>query len=126
MCSEEPQEMQENKDILSNLVISPEFLAAGACSPLYIVELVAIICTDLKSVFWADSAAETRTVQWKASPVHWKGSHVHWKVAHSAVESWFSQLLYTTELSALYDEPGSPFPGGSLLRTHRLRSYKSP
>lgn len=52
----------------------------------YTVELVAIICTGSKSVFWADSAAETRTVHWKASPVHWKDPNVHWKASPSAAE----------------------------------------
>src|SRR6266568_430742 len=56
----------------------------GSEPPLSIVELAAIICTALKSAFGAASAAETRSVQWKGSPVRWKGSP-------GAAESWFSQ-----------------------------------
>ncbi len=58
--------------------------------PRYIVELVAIICTSLNSVFWVDSAAETRIVRWKVASVHWKGPNVQWKATRSAAESWTS------------------------------------
>jgi hypothetical protein len=52
----------------------------GSAPPLSIVELAAIICTALKSAFGAASAAETRSVQWKGSPVRWKGPRVQRKV----------------------------------------------
>jgi transposase len=48
-------------------------LSFGSVLPRYIVELVAIICTDLKSVFWTASAVETHIMRWKVTPVHWKG-----------------------------------------------------
>ncbi len=54
----------------------------GSEPPLSIVELAAIICTALKSAFGAASAAETRSVQWKGSPVRWKGPRVHNGKAH--------------------------------------------
>ncbi len=63
----------------------------GSEPPLSIVELAAIICTALKSAFGAASAAETRSVQWKGSPVRWKGPRVQWKGSPGAAESWFSQ-----------------------------------
>ena len=61
-------------------------------SPLPIVELAAIICTGLKSAFWAASAAETCSVHWKGSSVRWKGPRVQWKASLSAAESWSLQV----------------------------------
>ena len=77
--------------MLSNFILIARVTGVRSALPRYIVELVAIICTGLKSVFWADSAAETRIVRWKVSPVHWKGTKAQWKVTRSAAESWSSQ-----------------------------------
>ena len=85
MCNEEPRESQENGDILSNFFMIARVTGVRSALPRYIVELVAIICTSLKSVFWVDSAAETRIVRWKVTSVHWKATR-------SAAESWTSQL----------------------------------
>jgi hypothetical protein len=77
MCSEEPIEVQENRNILSDFVMVSSVFSSGSALPQYIVEFVAIICTGLKSVFSADSAVETRIMRWKVSPVHWKvGLHI--------------------------------------------------
>src|SRR6266566_2884350 len=91
MCNEEPRESQENRDMLNNFVMIARVTGVRSALPRYIVELVAVICTSLKSVFWVDSAAETRIVRWKVTPVHWKGPNVHWKATRSAAESWTSQ-----------------------------------
>ena len=82
--------MGEDKDVQSNFHKTASVVSFGSVLPRYIVELVAIICTSLKSVFWVVSAAETRIVLWKVTPVHWKGSFVQWKVTRSAAESWSS------------------------------------
>ncbi len=76
--------------MLSYFVMIARVTGVRSALPRYIVELVAIICTSLKSVFWVDSTAETRIVRWKVTPVHWKGSFVQWKVTRSAAESWSS------------------------------------
>ena len=92
MCNEEPRELQENRDMLSNFVMIARVTGVRSALPRYIVELVAIICTSLKSVFWVDSAAEIRIVRWKVTSVQRKGSFVQWKASRSAVESWSSQI----------------------------------
>jgi hypothetical protein len=87
MCSEEPIGMQENKDMLSNFIMIARYAGDRSALLRYIVELVEIICTGLKSVIWTDRAAESRFVQWKALSVHWKGSNVQRKAAPGAAES---------------------------------------
>ena len=90
--------------MLSNFVMIARYAGDRSALPRYIVELVAIICTGLKSVFWTDSATETRFVQWKASSLHWKGSNVQRKVGlHSCTAK--LQVTTTTESTAPYDEP---------------------
>ncbi len=87
--------------MLNNFVMIARVTGVRSALPRYIVELVAVICTSLKSVFWVDSAAETRIMRWKVTPVHWKGSYVQWKATRSAAESWSSQLqpLYRIDCS---------------------------
>jgi hypothetical protein len=83
--------MQRKMSLGSRDLATANVLRGEGGPPLPTVELAAIICTGLKRAFGAASAAETRSVQWKGSPVQWKGSHVQWKAALRAVESWFSQ-----------------------------------
>ena len=79
---------------------SPGFAAAKSRNganlpPLTIVELASIICTGPMEVFWASSAAERRTVQWKGLPVQRKAPHVQRKATPGAAESCSSQLFFT-------------------------------
>jgi hypothetical protein len=85
--------------MLSNFDMIARVTGVRSALPRYIVELVAIICTSLNSVFWVDSAAETRIVRWKVTSVHWKGPNVQWKATRSAAESWTSQFGYRIDCS---------------------------
>ncbi len=73
--------------MLNNFVMIARVTGVRSALPRYIVELVAVICTSLKSVFWVDRAVEIRIMRWKATPVHWKGSNVQWKATRRAVKS---------------------------------------
>jgi len=61
MCNEEPRELQENRDMLSNFVMIARVTGVRSALPRYIVELVEIICTSMKSLFCVDSAVESHT-----------------------------------------------------------------
>jgi len=87
--------------MLSNFVMIARVTAVRSALPRYIIELVAIICTSLKSLFWVDSATETRIVRWKVTPVQWKGPNVYWKATPSAVECWSSQQIQKSQQKKL-------------------------
>ena len=84
--------MQVNRAMQSHFLTTAKARRGEKASLQLIVVFVAIICTGLKSVFWADSAAEIRIVQWKVTSVRRKGPNVHWKGSRSAAESWSSQI----------------------------------
>jgi hypothetical protein len=99
-------------DAREHINVEPRALRANArrverAPTLFIVELVALICTGSKSAFWAACAAERRIVQRKGSSVRWKGSR-------SAVERWPSHIrvcLLTTMAMQQFEIVGKFVPG---------------
>jgi hypothetical protein len=83
---EEPMEMLKNKVMQRNFLMVANAHPGGSASLRFTVEFAAIICTGLKSVFWAVRAPETNNMQWKPSPVQWKSCIVQRKVTPGAVE----------------------------------------